>query len=315
MKHTMYILFALFATVLTSFLPILNKQLLRDIPPTIVAWAVNAFSLPVLAAGSFLLTQCAQARGTIITCSISPPRVDVIFVTALLCSIFLNWGATLLSTHALKKADASKVSPLLTFNPAFTLLLAWPVLGEIPGLRQTIGVVVLLAGTYSLDVQEARTGLLSPLHSLLGRPGALYAIIASAFWGATTVLEKISIEHMTPTSGPFVAFISTFLTVVLLTPAAIMTWRKPRNTGQESDQNRSHAHFLLFTAAATLAGIAPLFGFTAIAVGYVGYVTALFKLSTVFTIIWAWIFLKEGRAYLYLPGALIMIAGGIIISM
>ncbi len=37
----------------------------------------------------------------------------------------LNWAATLLSTHALEKADASLVSPLLTFNPAFTLLIAW----------------------------------------------------------------------------------------------------------------------------------------------------------------------------------------------
>lgn len=311
----MYILFALFSTVLTSFLPILNKQLLRDIPPTLVAWAVNALSLPALATGSFLLTQCTLAKGAAITCSISPPHVDIIFIIALLCSVFLNWGATLLSTHALKKADASKVSPLLTFNPAFTLLLAWPVLGEAPGLRQTIGVAVLLAGTYVLDIQEARTGFLSPLHALLHQPGTLYAIIASAFWGATTVLEKISIEHMQPTSGPFVAFISTFLTVVLLTPAAIMAWRKPRSNEQETDKHRSQAHFPLFVTAAVIAGIAPLFGFTAIALGYVGYVTALFKLSTVFTIIWAWMFLKEGRAYHYLPGALIMIAGGFIISM
>jgi len=33
---------------------------------------------------------------------------------------------------------------LLTFNPAFTLLIAALLLGEVPGLRQTLGVAVVL---------------------------------------------------------------------------------------------------------------------------------------------------------------------------
>src|SRR5260221_14763602 len=57
-----------------------------------------------------------------------------------------------------RAADASLVSPLLTFNPAFTLLLAWPALGEVPGLRQTTGVAEVLLGSYLLHVEEARTG-------------------------------------------------------------------------------------------------------------------------------------------------------------
>ena len=52
-------LFALIATILTSFLPILNKQLLRDARPALVAWITNAASLPILAAGTLLLTQCS----------------------------------------------------------------------------------------------------------------------------------------------------------------------------------------------------------------------------------------------------------------
>jgi drug/metabolite transporter (DMT)-like permease len=118
----MYALFALTATVLTSFLPILNKRMLQDARPALVAWAVNAFSLPILAAGTFLLTQC---RATPLSCTPGWPLIDGTFLLALLASVVLNWGATLLSTIALAKADASLVSPLLTFNPAFTLLVAW----------------------------------------------------------------------------------------------------------------------------------------------------------------------------------------------
>jgi hypothetical protein len=45
-------LLALVATVLTSFLPIPNKRILRDAHPALVAWVTNAVSLPILAAGT-----------------------------------------------------------------------------------------------------------------------------------------------------------------------------------------------------------------------------------------------------------------------
>src|SRR6266849_6578223 len=143
----MVTLLALVATILTSFLPILNKRLLQDARPALVAWIINAASLPILAVGTLLLAQCSASwtGGFPLACSTARvPQVDGLFVLALLASILLNWAATLLSTVALKKADAALVSPLLTFHPAFTLLIAALLLGEVPGLRQTLGVAVVL---------------------------------------------------------------------------------------------------------------------------------------------------------------------------
>jgi hypothetical protein len=107
----MYVLLALVAVVLTSLLPILNKRLLQRARPALVAWGVNAASLPLLAAGTAVLTQCHPATATgVLACTPNLPYVDAVF------------AATLLSTRALAGADASLVSPLLTFNLAFTLL-------------------------------------------------------------------------------------------------------------------------------------------------------------------------------------------------
>ena len=310
-------LLALVATTLTSFLPILNKRLLRDARPALVAWVVNAASLPILLAGTLLLTQCSvtSLHGSIpFSCTARLPHVDGIFVAALVASALLNWAATLLSTLALARADASLVSPLLTFNPAFTLLLAWPTLGETPGLRQTIGVAVVLGGAYLLEVEEARTGLLAPLRVLLRRPGTLLAIVASALWGATTVLEKLAIEHVTPPSGPLVALLGTFLLVILLTPGVFRSSRpeQPSPTRGTWQGLRSHAQALF--AAIALAGVAPLFGFTAIALGLVGYVTTLFKLSAIFAILWARWFLGEGQMRSRLLGACVMVIGGVLVA-
>lgn len=73
-------------------------------------------------------------------------------------------------------------------------------------------------------------------------------------------------------------------------------------------------HPRAFLAAALLAGVAPLFGFTAIALGLVGYVTALFKLSAVFTVLWAWLFLKEGNLRARLLGVIVMLLGSALVT-
>jgi drug/metabolite transporter (DMT)-like permease len=144
-------------------------------------------------AGTFLLMQCSleDFPHTALSCTLHLPQIDPVFVAALLGAAAFNWGATLLSTHALNRADASLVTPLLTFNPVFTVLVAWIVLGETPGLHEGLGIVVILLGVYVLEVQEARTGLLAPLVILGNRSGAVMAILASGLWGTTTVWASL----------------------------------------------------------------------------------------------------------------------------
>lgn len=312
----MYVILALAATTLTSVLPILNKRLLKSLRPAFVAWSVNAASLPILGLGTLLLTQCRVAAG-MLACHIDVPRIDTTFIGSLLGSAVLNWVATLLATHALAGADASLVSPLLTFNPAFTLVVAWAALGEVPGPRQGIGVAVILLGAYVLEVSDLREGLATPLRTLWHRPGTWLAVLASALWGITTVLEKLAIEHVRPQSGALVALASTVLLVLFLTPGALVPRRRGDARALERDEDGSrHAPSLraTFLAAALVASVAPLFGFSAIAFGFVGYVAALFKLGAVLTVLWGWLFLHESGVRSRLLGALIMVGGGALIA-
>jgi uncharacterized membrane protein len=252
-----------------------------------------------------------------LTCAWQVPRVDSIFALGLLGAALLNWAATLLSTYALANADASLVSPLLTFNPAFTLVVAWLALGETPGVRQTVGVAIILLGAYVLEVNELRVGLAAPLRTLLSRPGTLFALLASALWGITTVLEKLAIEHVAPQNGALVAFASTLLLVMFLTPGALIPRRAEQaETGQQwrSRRGKRRSHRGTFVTAAFLAGIAPLFGFSAIALGLVGYVSALFKLGAVLTVLWGWLFLKEGDVRQRFLGAIVIVVGGVLVA-
>jgi uncharacterized membrane protein len=288
----MWVAFALVATILTSLLPICTKQQLRDTPPALVAWAVNAVSLPLPAVGivMFTLYNMWASVSLSFSCMAHLPQFDLVFVAALV------GAATLLSTYALEWADASLVTPLFTFNPAFTILVAWVVLRETPGLREGLGMALMLQGAYLLEAQEARIDLLAPARTLGRRPGIMLALLASALGDMTTALEKLAIEHVTPPSGQLVALVGTVLLVLLLTPLAVAARRHAERTASSGEKPGPMAeptkgwgglnkHPRVLLAASIIAGIAPLFGFSAIALGLVGSVTALFKLSAVFTLV------------------------------
>ncbi len=116
--------------------------------------------------------------------------------------------------------------------------------------------------------------------------------------------------------------VGTVLMVLLLTPHAISALHHSKKTASPSEMPGRQkkgigglkTHLCAFLVATTIAGIAPLFGFTAITLGLVGYVTALFKLSAVFTIIWAWLLLGEGNLRERLLGATVMVLGGALVA-
>src|SRR5262245_4257149 len=173
----MWVVYALTAALLTSFLPIINKRLLVHVRVAIVAWLPNALSLPLLLAATLLLRGWSQ--------------VDALFLAGILAAGLLNLIATLASTRALQLTDASVATPLLSFNPAFTLLVSIFTLQEIPGTRGAVGVLLIVLGTYLLQVERAREGLFAPIRALIRQPGVLLAVGASFLWGLTPVAEKL----------------------------------------------------------------------------------------------------------------------------
>jgi hypothetical protein len=59
----MWLPLALVAALLTSFLPIINKKLLANADVTVVAWGVNALSLPLLGLATLLLVALPSVDG------------------------------------------------------------------------------------------------------------------------------------------------------------------------------------------------------------------------------------------------------------
>lgn len=288
----MWAFLALGAAVLTSFNPILYKRMLRDADSLVVVWGVTLLALPLL--GLFTLVLSSQF-----------PRLDWLFAIGILGSAGLNAVAHLASMKALKLADVSLVTPLLIFSPVFTVLISAIFLGEIPTVRGLSGVGFVLIGAYWLNYHPG-TGWMTPFKTLVLTPGVTLVLLAGLLWAITPLFEKVAILHTQPENPRFAAFVSTSLLVLILTPA-VMSRGKPA-IGKLSLHRRE------FLLAGLIAGTAPVLGYTAYSLGFVGYVTTLFKLSTLLTILWSSLFLNEQGLTKRLPAATLMVIGAILIA-
>lgn len=283
----MWALFALGAALLASFNPILYKRLLKDTEPVVVVWGVTWLALPLL--GLFTLALTPQL-----------PGLDMWFVLGVLGSTCLNAAAHLANTRALKLADASLITPLLTFSPVFTLLISAIFLGEIPAAKGMLGVGFVLVGAYWLN-HPPSAGWLAPFKSLTLTPGVALVMLACLLWAITPLFEKTAILHTNPESPRLTAFVVNLLLALLLTPLVLARGRPAIS--------KLTLYRREWFIAGLIAGSAPVLGYTAISLGLIGYVTTLFKLSVLLTVIWGVVFLKERGLAQRLPGSFLMVAG------
>ena len=288
----MWIFFALGAALLASLNPIINKRLLADTDVTVVAWAGQAFGLPLLALNLILFFRPV-------------PRVDAWFFIGILGSAIFNTLAHLSATQALKEGEASLVTPLFVFSPAVTLLVSAITLGEIPSLVPMIGVGLVIVGAYLIALSSGRDPR-APLQSNSNQRAVWLAVGASVLWGITPVFEKTAIQHTFP-ENPTAAALGALVTLALIL-FPIMMSKSIHPFAQIRIRLRG------FVALGVIGGVAPLLGYAAFSLGLVGYVSALFKMSSVFSLGWAYFLLGEKNATHRFPGALLMILGTILIA-
>lgn len=288
----MWAIFALAAALLTSFNPILYKRMLGDTGPVVVVWGVIGLAWPLLAFVTFTLTPVL-------------PQVDGTFTLAVLGSAALNVLAHLASARSLKLADASLVTPLLTFSPVSTVFISALFLHELPDARGLIGVMLVLVGAYWLN-RGPDSDWLTPFKAVSVKPGVALVLTAGLLWAITPIFEKVAIQHTFPENPPFAALAVNGLLVGLLTPVALSHGRP----AIDSLVHQRHE----WLPAALIAGIAPALGYTAFSLGLVGYVTTLFRLSTVLTVFWSGWLLGESGLRQRIPASIVMVVGAILIT-
>jgi drug/metabolite transporter (DMT)-like permease len=128
------------------------------------------------------------------------PAVRPGYAVPAVCSVLLNVGANLAYVMAVRTGALSATVPLLSLTPAFTALLAIPLLGERPSLLQGLGILLVVVGAVVLNLPvDGEVSVTAALRSWR-QPGALWMVAVAFLWALAIPLDKMAVERA---SGPF----------------------------------------------------------------------------------------------------------------
>ena len=142
---------------------------------------------------AFLLTSASALLFAVWTAVDGFPAVRSAYWLPAVASVLLNIAANLMFFAALRSSALSVTIPLLSLTPVFTALLGIPLLGEVPTPVQGLGIGLVVAGAFALNLPEERP------YWRWERGAALMTAVAF-LWSLTVPLDKLA---MADASAPF----------------------------------------------------------------------------------------------------------------
>lgn len=268
---------------------LVSKRTMLTARSGFVAWALSAFSAP-------LLWAAALATG------VESPEPQ--FYPAVGVTIALFIVAVLLYMKAIQASDLSLTLPMVSFTPAFMLVTGPLVLGEQPEPRGLVGVVTIVLGAYLLNIKDARQGLLRPIAALAREPGPRYMLAVALIFSITATTAKVAIEASTPLTSMATLHSGSalVLTVVMLA----------RRTITVETLRRHWRGALLIGLLVALAETCLAY---AISLTLAVYAVSIKRLSILIGALLGFVVFKEKNLGPRLLGAAVMVAGLVLIAL
>ena len=203
--------------------------------------------------------------------------------------------------HSIRLSPLSRTIPLLSLTPAFTALMAIPLLGEVPSRAQTVGILLVVAGAIALNCDAK---VRHPLSGLLHEKGALVMVGVALLWSLSGPLDKLALTHA---SVLFHALVMTFGVAV---GALLILWLQGRLDALRGA--RSHTWLLVGSMIAVT--LALLFQLLAIKGVFVSLVEAFKRsLGSLMAVVLGRVVFGEGVRPVQVVAVLVMMAGVVLI--
>lgn len=287
----MWFWLALFFAFWTSIAVSVVKQLTTRINPRTILFVNNLFILP------FMLLLLIMVGGF--------PKASEKFFLLIMSSSLLDVIAGVVSIWAIAHSPISLILPMSSFNPVFTTIIAAFTLTEVPTMIKFAGMLLIVAGSYLLNIADIRRGLLLPFQRLFADRGVQAFLLANFLWAITPTFQKQAIYETTPLMPLFPSFVGSIFVALLLAPFVLNNVKIATVA-----MTKNLWWFLLLAPFSALAQWA---AFTAFSQANVGYVTAIFKLSVLFTILLGWLIFGEERIKERLLGGAVMLLGTVLL--
>ena len=284
-----WLILGIFTAFFEAIKDVFSKQNLKKSDEYVVAWSLAFFSV-------IFLTPWVIYTGI--------PELNTQFWFSLLIGGSINAVTTLLYIKAIKVSDLSLTVPLVALTPLFMLLTSPLIVGEYPKFFDYIGILLIVAGSYLLNIKEKSQGYLAPFKALLNEPGPKFMLIVAFLWSITSNFDKIGVKN----SSPIFWLFSLFGTMsILLLP--ILLHKTPNPGTKILKQLPMLATMGFFNAIGVLCQM------QALTLTLVVQVIAIKRTSVLMGVLFGHFIFKEKDIQQRLLGAGIMILGVFFISL
>ncbi len=268
----------------------INKKLTQKTNIYVILWITTLLMLPFFAVALLFEKQVAIQSG---------------FWYIIPVNISLFTLSSLLLIKAMQISPLSLTLPFLSFSPVFMIFTSWIILGQLPNSWGIIGIVLIVIGSYILNLKKVKKNFLAPFTAIGKEKGSLLALAVAFIWSITSNLDKIAIDNSSTFS--YLLLINIGVVIVL----SVILISKQRTTFLSAAQN----NIKLASLVAAIGSAAVAFQMLAIQHILVPYVIAMKRTGTTLggIIIGQRAFHEtEDKAY-RLVGGIIMAIGIIII--
>ena len=289
-------IYAILSALFESLRNVSGKLGLKDMDEYLVTWAFGFFALPFLVFPYIFM---------------SIPTLGNQYWIALLSDGTLNVLATILQLKAIKNSDLSLTMPLLSFTPLFLLIMSPLILGQYPTFLGIIGVILIVIGSYVLNIkrrilttQRRNSDYLEPFKAMVEKKGPKLMLIAAFLLSITSTIDKIGVLNSSPLFWGVSVHVFTSIT---LAPVLIREYKNHvKFTGSDVR--------LLF-AVGFFSALAIVTQFIAITTLLVPYVIAIKRTSAVMSVLFGYLIFKEKGVKGRLAGSVIMVIGVVLITL
>lgn len=283
----MWFWYALAFAVISSFSVIIAKKVMQEVDQYTYLLVSSLFTAPFLLILALIFFKL--------------PSLDRTFWLATIVGTVIGVIGAVLAYKAIRESEVSLVNPISAFNPVFTAIISFFTLKEVIDIRGVLGIVTIVVGAYMLQISKSKKGFLEPIKALVTHKGVRLSFLAYFLWAITPTFEKTAILHTSPQNPSFAAFVGQCVAILIYIPLVIKMSEKPFESAR--------LNIKWFLLVGVLGGLGITSAFMAFSLTNLGFATAIFKLSMIFTVVLGWIFFKEKDIKQRLLGSLVMLLG------
>jgi uncharacterized membrane protein len=282
----MWVLFAVLNPISDATRNIFSKRASYNADPLLISWFNNLIPFILFIPGIFF--------------------IDLVFNYEFLEAIFIsgtiNIAAVVLYHRAISKGEISVVVPIMSFTPLFLLIWSPLIVGEFPAFTGVIGILLIVGGSYLLNLDLKKRDFFAPVKSIFINKGTRYMLMVAVMLSISANFDKLGIESASILQ--YIIFVNLYISAGI---TVILFVKKKFNPLQIKGE---YKNLLLVGFLTTLAFI---FHMKALSLTLVAYVIALKRTSGMISVFMGYFFLGEKNLKERLLGSAVMFAGVLII--